>query len=39
MSENDQHSSPKQDSGENAAISSAANAKLKNKGHEEVAKL
>ena len=32
FSENDQHSSPKQDSGENVAISSTPITKLKNKG-------
>ena len=32
MSENDQHTSPKQDTGENVAISSAPITKLKNKG-------
>ena len=32
ISENDQHSDPKQDSGENVAISSAPITKLKNKG-------
>ena len=32
MSENDQHTGPKQDTGENVAISSAPITKLKNKG-------
>ena len=32
MSENDQHGGPKQDTGENVAISSAPITKLKNKG-------
>ena len=32
MSENDQHTGPKQDTGENVAISGASITKLKNKG-------